>query len=46
MNQVELFESEADLNNWLKENSTYEIIDIKFQFAPASFRRFMVWYKK
>lgn len=46
MNQVKVFDSEEALNKWLEVNRKYEIVDIKFQFAPATYRRFMVWYKK
>lgn len=46
MNQVKVFISEDDLNKWLMEHPHYDIIDIKFQFAPPHLRRFMVWYKR
>lgn len=47
MNQVAVFRSTVDLNEWLAFNSHYEIIDIKFQTVhTTSVCTFMVWYKK
>lgn len=47
MSQVKIFNTENELNLWLEVYSkVYEIVDIQFQFAQPSLRRFMVWYKK
>ena len=47
MNQVAIFKSTTDLNEWLANNGHYEIINIQFQInSPSVVCTFMVWYKK
>ena len=46
MNQVKVFTSESELNDWLDKYSSYEVVDIKFQIESANHYRYMVWYKK
>ena len=46
MNQIAVFKSPVDVNEWILKHSHYEIVDIKFQInSPSTVCTYMVWYK-